>query len=199
VVLKVASLQVLSLILRGFELPGGEAVAVTGASGAGKSLVLRALADLIPNEGEVELDGRLRDDMSGPEWRKLVTYVAATPGWWEERVKDHFNDLVAAKELAAEFLLPEGIFTSPIAHLSTGEQQRLVLIRALVQHPDVLLLDEPTSGLDAHATAKVEKHLEGFLQAGGSLMFVTHDGEQAKRLAKRALFIHDNLIEERSL
>jgi len=199
VVLKVSSLQVLSLILRDFELPAGEAVAVTGASGAGKSLVLRALADLIPNEGEVEFEGQSRDGMSGPQWRKLVTYVAATPGWWEERVEGHFSDIVEAKELAAEFLLPADIFTRPVAQLSTGEQQRLVLIRALVQSPAVLLLDEPTSGLDAVATAKVEKRLESFLQAGGALMFVTHDGEQAKRLAKRTLFIHDNLIEERSL
>jgi len=188
---------VLSLILRNFELSGGEAVAVTGASGAGKSLVLRALADLIPNEGEVSLDGRSRGEMSGPEWRKLVTYVAATPGWWEERVQDHFENISYAKELAMEFLLPENIFMSPVAQLSTGEQQRLVLIRALIQSPTVLLLDEPTSSLDAQATIKVEKCLKKFLKAGGALMFVTHDAEQVKRLAKRALYIHDNIIEER--
>jgi UDP-glucose/iron transport system ATP-binding protein len=198
-VLRVSSLHILSLKLRDFDLPAGEAVAVTGASGAGKSLVLRAISDLIPNQGEVVLEDQNRDGMSGPEWRRLVTYVAATPGWWEERVQDHFSDLVQAKELAAEFLLPQDIFTNPVAQLSTGEQQRLVLIRAMVQRPKVLLLDEPTSGLDAHATATVEKRLEVFLQDGGSLLFVTHDGEQAKRLARRALHINNNLIEEQSL
>ncbi len=195
--LKVSSLQVLSLILQDFELSAGEAVAVTGASGAGKSLVLRALADLIPNEGEVSLDGRSRGEMSGPEWRRLVTYVAATPGWWEERVQDHFENITDAKELAKEFLLPDNIFSNPVAQLSTGEQQRLVLIRALIQSPPVLLLDEPTSGLDAQATAKVEARLKTFLKDGGSLMFVTHDAEQARRLAKRTLYIHDNIVEER--
>ncbi len=196
---KVVSLNILSLILQGFELRGGEAVAVTGASGAGKSLVLRGLADLIPNEGEMSLDGRSREAMSGPEWRRLVTYVAATPGWWAERVGDHFSDLSQAKKLAVEFLLPEDIFASPVAQLSTGEQQRLVLIRALIQHPRVLLLDEPTSGLDGEATAKVEARLSRFLQDGGSVLFVTHDGEQARRLAKRSLHIENSQIEEQVL
>lgn len=194
--LKVSFLKIFSLILRDFELPGGEAVAVTGASGAGKSLILRALADLIPNEGEVSLDGKLRSEMSGPDWRRLVTYVAATPGWWAEYVCDHFSDLAPAKELAEEFLLPGNIFASPVAQLSTGEQQRLVLIRALVHSPKVLLLDEPTSGLDAEATAMVEKRLKTFLQAGGSVLFVTHDRQQARRLAMRALHICNNMIEE---
>ena len=197
--LKITSLKILSLVLRNFELPAGEAVAVTGASGAGKSLVLRGIADLIPNQGEVSLDDRSRAAMSGPEWRRLVTYVAATPGWWAERAEDHFSDLAQAKELSVEFLLPEDIFVSPVAQLSTGEQQRLVLIRALVQGPKVLLLDEPTSGLDGEATMKVEKRLNRFLQDGGSVLFVTHDVEQAKRLAKRRLHIADGHIEERIL
>ena len=197
--LKVSFLKIFSLILREFELYDGEAVAITGASGAGKSLILRALADLIPNQGKVSLDGRQRSGMSGPEWRRLVTYVAAAPGWWAEVVGDHFNDLAPATELAREFLLPEEIFASPVAQLSTGEQQRLVLIRTLVQSPKVLLLDEPTSGLDVTATAMVEKRLKTFLQAGGSMLFVTHDREQARRLATRALHIHDNTIKEVAL
>jgi len=198
-VLKIISLKILFLKLQNFKLPDGEAVAVTGASGAGKSLVLRGLADLLPNVGDMSLDGVSRADMSGPEWRRLVTYVAATPGWWAERVEDHFSDLAQAKELAVEFLLPENIFMAPVAQLSTGEQQRLVLIRALVQGPKVLLLDEPTSGLDGQATAKVELHLNRFLQDGGSVLFVTHDNAQAKRLAKRSLHIEDGQIEEQVL
>ena len=197
--LKITSLKILFLLLQNFELRDGEAVAVTGASGAGKSLVLRGIADLIPNEGDMSLEDRSRAGMSGPEWRRLVTYVAATPGWWAERVEDHFSDLAQAKKLAVEFLLPENIFASPVAQLSTGEQQRLVLIRALVQGPKVLLLDEPTSGLDGRATAKVEARLNMFLQHGGSVLFVTHDGEQARRLAKRSLHIENSQIEEQVL
>lgn len=174
-------------------------MAVTGASGAGKSLVLRGLADLIPNQGEITLGDLSRCDVSGPEWRALVTYVASTPGWWAEYVGEHFSDISAARELAEEFLLPGDIFASPIAQLSTGEQQRLVLIRAMVQHPTVLLLDEPTSGLDGQATARVEKQLKVFLHAGGSILFVTHDPGQAKRLATCALHITDGSIEEQPL
>jgi len=198
-VLKIISLNIVFLKLQDFDLHDGEAVAVTGASGAGKSLILRGIADLIPNEGEMSLEGLNRAGMSGPDWRRLVTYVAATPGWWAERVGDHFSDLACAKELAVEFLLPEDIFASPVAQLSTGEQQRLVLIRALVQYPKVLLLDEPTSGLDGEATARVEERLHKFLQDGGSVLFITHDDEQVRRLAQRSLHIVDGQIEERVL
>ncbi len=197
--LKVISLKVFSLVLQDFELPAGQAVAVTGASGAGKSLVLRAVADLIPNDGEITLFGEARETMSGPDWRRLVTYVSATPGWWGVRVKDHFLDLKEAQKLALALLLPEDIFSAPVAQLSTGEQQRLALIRALVQSPKVLLLDEPTSGLDAEATKQVEKCLLRFLHDGGSLLFVTHDIAQANRLAKRSLHILGNQIEEKQL
>ena len=66
-----------------FSLSAGEAIAVRGASGAGKTLLLRAVADLDPNEGLVTLDGRDRSAIPGPEWRRLVGYVPAEPGWWK--------------------------------------------------------------------------------------------------------------------
>ena len=57
---------------------------MVGPSGSGKSLFLRALADLDPNEGDLRLDGESREAMSGPQWRRRVTYVAGESGWWDD-------------------------------------------------------------------------------------------------------------------
>ncbi|RMD61177.1 MAG: ATP-binding cassette domain-containing protein, partial [Alphaproteobacteria bacterium] len=81
------------------DVDDGEAVAVLGPSGAGKSLFLRAIADLDPNQGTVSLDGRTRDSMPAPRWRRLVTYLPAEPGWWGERPAELFPDPTAARAL----------------------------------------------------------------------------------------------------
>lgn len=65
-----------------FDLRAGESIAVRGPSGGGKTLLLRALADLDPNDGKVDLEGRDRTTMSGPGWRRQVGYLPAEPGWW---------------------------------------------------------------------------------------------------------------------
>src|SRR5437762_11925398 len=73
-----------------FTLSATECIAVKGPSGAGKTLLLRAIADLDPNQGVVTLDGRDRSTIAAPEWRRLVGYVPAEPGWWAETVGEHF-------------------------------------------------------------------------------------------------------------
>jgi ABC-type iron transport system FetAB ATPase subunit len=70
-----------------FELRDCECIALQRPSGAGKSLLLRAIADLDPNEGTVKLDGTLRETVRAPLWRKQVTYLAAEPGWWADTVQ----------------------------------------------------------------------------------------------------------------
>src|SRR6202035_6194721 len=71
-------------------LGNGACAAITGPSGSGKSLFLRMLADLDPNEGEVWLNGRERGSMPAPEWRKQATYVSAESGSWDATVIEHF-------------------------------------------------------------------------------------------------------------
>ncbi|MCB1757825.1 MAG: ATP-binding cassette domain-containing protein, partial [Gammaproteobacteria bacterium] len=73
-----------------FSLEKGESIVVTGPSGAGKSLLLRAIADLDPNQGEVCLDGRERKTYSACEWRRRVVYLPAESGWWAADVGAHF-------------------------------------------------------------------------------------------------------------
>ncbi len=166
---------------------GAECVAVTGPSGAGKSLFLRMIADLDPNQGEVWLDGRERRSWSAPEWRRLVVYNAAEPGWWAERVADHFPGrlLDRARDLAPRLDLAPALLDAPVARLSTGERHRLALIRALALDPPVLLLDEPTGALDSETGARVEVLLAERLAVGMALIMVTHTPAQAERMGRQ--------------
>jgi ABC-type iron transport system FetAB ATPase subunit len=167
-----------------------ECLALTGPSGAGKSLLLRAIADLDPNSGQVALDGRPRETMPAPAWRRSVALVPAESGWWADRVGDHLPEaLPGTKNLAgllADVGLPDAL-TWSVARLSTGERQRLAIVRALCLEPDVLLLDEPTASLDEAATARVEALVRAFLERGKAVVIVTHDRRQAERLAGRIL------------
>ncbi len=174
-----------------FTLTGGQAMAVMGPSGAGKSLLLRALADLDPSEGEVSLDGDNREAIAAPEWRKRVAYIAAESGWWADDVGQHFEDPEAAAKLLAAVNLNEGALTWPISRLSTGEKQRLSLIRTLIQKPRVLLLDEPTSALDDDSRTRVEELIRSRVADGVSLVIVTHDRLQAERLGARIFNLKD--------
>jgi ABC-type iron transport system FetAB ATPase subunit len=180
-----------------FALRPGECVSVAGKSGAGKSVLLRMVADLDPHQGDALLDGAACSGMPAPRWRRMVTYVAAESGWWSERVEAHFSPGTDFPALLAAVGIPDEAWTWPVARLSTGERQRLALLRALNPENRVLLLDEPTSGLDAENTGLVEVLLRGRLSTGSAILLVTHDPEQAIRMASRHLEVRDGqLVEE---
>ena len=182
-----------------FELHSGECVALQGPSGSGKTLLLRALADLDPNTGEVTLDGTSRESMPAPLWRKRVTYVAAEPGWWGETVREHFESWVQASRLLERVGLPHSCGDWPITRLSTGERQRLGLVRALMLPSCILLLDEPTSALDPETTSAVEALIGEKQAAGTGVLWASHDVAQVQRVASRLLVICEGRLEERSL
>lgn len=160
-------------------------VAITGASGSGKSLLLRMIADLDVNEGQVWLDGTERASFPAPDWRRRVAYLAAESGWWSERVADHFLELGAARALASRLDLKPELFDGTVLRLSTGEKQRLAMVRTLLLHPPVLLLDEPTGALDENSQLLVELVLRECLDAGTAILIVTHSLPQVARLATR--------------
>jgi phosphate-transporting ATPase len=180
-----------------FDLQDGECVALQGPSGVGKTLLLRSIADLDPNEGAVKLDGILRDAIPAPAWRRRVTYLAAEPGWWSDTVQDHFAAWEDALPLVARLGLPDDCGAWSVQRLSTGERLRLGLARALMLRSRVLLLDEPTSALDPAAAAAVEGVIAERISGGTSVLWTTHDGAQARRVGTRIFVMRpDGGIEE---
>jgi ABC-type iron transport system FetAB ATPase subunit len=180
-----------------FSLGRGECVSVAGKSGAGKSVLLRMVADLDPHDGDVMLDDQPCSGMPAPRWRLMVTYVAAESGWWDERVATHFPPDTDFAALFPSVGIPAEAATWPVSRLSTGERQRLALLRALGPLNRVLLLDEPTSGLDAQSTSLVEAVLRARLATGTAILLVTHDPEQAARMASRHFVVQEGKLMER--
>lgn len=161
----------------------GDCHAVMGPSGSGKSVLLRLIADLDPGHGTAALRGVERSRMSGAQWRRQVVYCQAEAGWWHEQVAPHFPDSKAAIPIMERLGLSAEKLDAMVHELSTGERQRLGLIRALLLRPPVLLLDEPTAALDAQATLRVEQEIQACLRAGAAVLWVTHSAEQARRMA----------------
>jgi ABC-type iron transport system FetAB ATPase subunit len=147
------------------------------------------IADLDPNEGDVLLDGANRRSFSPPAWRRQVVYNPAESGWWHDLVADHFrgDTLAFARGMLPRLALAAATFHSQVVHLSTGERQRMALIRAFALQSPVLLLDEPTGALDPDSTDLVEVVLRERLATGTAILMVTHSTAQAERLGRRHL------------
>ena len=181
-----------------FTLRAGECIAIQGPSGAGKSVLLRMLADLDPHEGEALLDGRAASAMPAQEWRARVLYQAAELAWWEPTAGAHFhaNESGFVDAALAALGLDAAILGSDIERLSTGERQRLALVRSLARQPAVLLLDEPTAALDPQAVTRAEALLRASLADGMAILIVTHSSEQARRLAQRCFRLEQGRLVE---
>ncbi len=189
--LRVEHLQAGMLPPLTFEVAAGECLAVEGPSGAGKTLLLRAIADLDPATGQVFVNGAERNEMPAPQWRRHVRYCAAEPAWWSDTPRDAFKGAPAgrAERLLRSLGLDAAVLDRTVAALSTGERQRLALARALLDEPQVLLLDEPTAALDPQSAAHVEELIKYQTLAGRSAVLVSHDRGQIERLAHARLLL----------
>jgi ABC-type iron transport system FetAB ATPase subunit len=174
----------------------GEIVTLRGASGSGKTLLLRAIADLDPHEGEVFLGGVARSAMSGPQWRRRVRFAAAEAAWWGERVGDHFRAPDKAAAMAIDVGIAAACMDWAVARLSTGEKQRLGFLRAIEDCPKVLFLDEPTAALDEGAERLVEGMIQRLQRQSAAIILITHSDTQAARLADRRYVIEGGRVRE---
>jgi ABC-type iron transport system FetAB ATPase subunit len=172
-----------------FEVAAHECLAIEGPSGSGKTRLLRAIADLDAAEGYVYLEGAERREVPGPEWRRRVRYASAEPAWWGVSAREHFPETAKLDRLLSAVGLEAGLLDRPIAQLSTGERQRLGLVRAIADEPRVLLLDEPTSALDTQAAALAEELIKFQILAGRLVILVSHNPQQVKRLAHTRLVL----------
>jgi len=179
-----------------FELAAGACLAVLGPSGSGKSLLLRMICDLDPNSGDAYVDGASRAQMSAPEWRAKVVYQPAEAAWWEPTAAAHFSppQMARVRELLPQLKLSPSLLDTEISRLSTGERQRMALIRSLARAPRVLLLDEPTAALDEESIAATETLLQAELERGLSIILVTHSEQQATRLCQRTLRMRERQL-----
>lgn len=174
-----------------FEVAVGQCVCIHGESGSGKTLLLRAIADLDENSGDLSVDGQPRNQLAANAWRQLVTYLPAESHWWEETVADHFvtdNPEYTALALAAD------IGNWSVQRLSTGERQRLSLLRALDHQPKVLLMDETTANLDEENTRRVEKLVGEKLAEGLAVIWVSHSQAQRQRIADASWMIENGRL-----
>jgi putative ABC transport system ATP-binding protein len=177
------------------EIHGG-ATAIVGPSGSGKSTLLRLLNRLAdPDAGEIYYRGEPLSGYDPLVLRREVSLVPQLPALREGTVESNLRYAaeLAGKELDAARCLGhaglDAIFAErDVSKLSVGEQQRVMLARALAQDPQVLLLDEPTSALDHDARDAIEATLTQLgRELDISLILVSHDPEQARRLAEQAV------------
>jgi putative ABC transport system ATP-binding protein len=178
------------------------ATALLGPSGSGKSTILRLLNRLAdPDDGVVLMHGDDVRDEDVLELRRRAVLVpqlpAPLPGTVAENVR--YGPSLLARTVEVEPLLDRAGLDASYAdrdasQLSVGEQQRVMLARALALDPEVLLLDEPTSALDEDARDEIERTLLE-LRERVSIVLVTHDGAQAQRLTTRTVRIRDGRAE----
>ncbi len=183
-------------------LQPGECVGLSGESGSGKTRLLRALADLDEHSGTLVLNDNLCESGCAHLWRKRVALLPAESQWWHDRVGQHFciahdnNGSDCLDDKATERLgFSREVMNWQVTRCSSGEKQRLSLLRILVNRPQVLLLDEPTANLDPEKARCVEQLVADYLQAEQACcIWVSHSAEQLQRVASRRFVIADGAL-----
>ncbi|MCL6515878.1 phosphate ABC transporter ATP-binding protein PstB [Alicyclobacillus sp.] len=208
------------LTLKGIdmELEANRATAIIGPSGCGKSTFIRCLNRLhetVPHsrvEGEIRLGDEDLYRMDPVDVRRVVGMVFQKANPFPmmsifdnvalalrlngiRRKRELFERVEKSLRMAALWDEVKDRLRDPATALSGGQQQRLCIARALAMEPDVLLMDEPTSALDPGSTLRVEELIEA-LKSSYTIVIVTHNMQQAARVADRtAFFLNGELIE----
>ncbi len=204
---KVNNSRVRTQIISGLDLEvqSGELITVMGPSGSGKSTLLRLINRLSESDsGIILLNGKDTRDYDPLELRRKIGMVFQVPIMFRGSVRDNialgmklWGSYTDIEVLARDTGIPEALLDADALPLSVGEKQRVCIARALANQPEVLLLDEPTSSLDAVTAEKVEGLLLGMCRERGlTMLWVTHDREQAKRIGGRKFLLRDGRLEE---
>src|SRR3954470_4544347 len=212
-------------VLKGVSLSAaiGDVISILGASGSGKSTMLRCINMLeVPDAGEVAIAGEviaLKEDRRGrmcpadrsqvDRIRSKVAMVFQSFNLWShltvlENVIEapvHVQKRPKAEAIAeAEALLAKvGIADKRDhypSHLSGGQQQRAAIARALAMRPQVMLFDEPTSALDPELVGEVLRVMRALAEEGRTMLVVTHEMGFARDVSSRVVFLHQGVVEE---
>ncbi|MDI9644197.1 MAG: phosphate ABC transporter ATP-binding protein [Candidatus Verstraetearchaeota archaeon] len=197
-------------VLRGvtFAVEKGIIFSIMGPSGSGKTTLLRLLDGLeFPDSGEIYVGGKRLTMESAPKIRANVGAVFQSPVMFDASVYDNvafslrFRGFPASAikknvEEALKIVQLEDEAKRNALTLSGGEAQRVALARVLVYNPELILLDEPTANLDPSNSMIIESVLREARSEGKTVVLVTHNIFQAKRLAdKMALLLAGEMIE----
>lgn len=188
-----------------FHIEPGEMVFLTGRSGAGKSTVLRMLSLVArPSRGKVFVDGTALASIGRrgiPKLRRGIGMVFQDHRLLLDRsvfenvalplqIRGMARDEIAKRVRAAldKVSLLDKERAAP-ATLSTGEQQRVGIARALVAKPPLIIADEPTGNLDPQLSMEIMQLFAEFQQVGTTVLIASHDLHQIKRMNKRVLVL----------
>jgi len=176
-----------------FELNDAETATLSGVSGSGKTRLLRAVADLDLNSGDVRLDGVSREAIDPCTWRQRVAYLPSESRWWARTVGEHFHNPASVRFDRLGF--DGSVAGWRVERLSSGERQRLAVLRLLENEPRVLLLDEPTANLDVQSIERVEVLLMDYIRdTQAACLWVTHAPDQVARIAAQRLLLDNGRI-----
>ncbi len=207
--------EVVTSVLKGvsFEINDGEFVAIMGSSGSGKSTLMYLLGFLdMPTSGEYYFEGhdtlKLDDDKLAEFRSEKVGFIFQSYNLLQRTsVLDnvllpttylHNCNLKEAESNAVKLLKRVGLghrLNHRPNQLSGGEQQRVAIVRALVNNPRLVLADEPTGNLDSHSGEEIMEILQSLNKEGRTIIMVTHE-EYTAECAKRILHIKDGMILE---
>ncbi len=191
-----------------FEIENGEFVSLLGPSGCGKSSTMRSISGLEEiTSGTISFDGKPVNDIR-PRDRNVamafetyalyptlnvyenIAFPLRSAKWSNERVDEKVREISDRMEL-------ESIMTNMPAELSGGQAQRVGLARALVREPAVFLLDEPISHLDTRQRYRMRQFIKHIhMELGYTMIYVTHDQEEAMALADRIIIMHEGVIRQ---
>ena len=193
-----------------FVIDKGEFVFVVGASGSGKSTVIRLLLkELEPTPGRIIVGGRdlgrlsrrkvpmLRRNVGCvfQDFKLLPNRTAAENVAYALKVQGESRTAIRSK-------VPEVLGMVGLSHkmnsypdeLSGGEQQRVSIARAFVNHPPLLVCDEPTGNLDPDTSVGIMQLLYRINRAGTTILMVTHDREMVDKMRKRVIALEEGVL-----
>ncbi len=184
-----------------FTITPGEAIALWGANGAGKTTVIRSLLGLLSAEGELKVNG-FDAQKQGKKARAAIGYVPQELAFYDDlSARDtlrFYASIKGASPKRVDLVLEEvGLVEhghKNVSALSGGMKQRLALASALLANPPLLILDEPTSNLDTAARDDFIKLLQFQKEQGKTLLFTSHRLEDVEMLASRVLVLENGKL-----
>ena len=199
----------LVLDIQSISVERGEVLAIVGPNGAGKSTLFLVLARLLKaSQGQIFFLGKLMNSFPSLEYRRQIALILQEPLLMDMSVYE--NAAIGLKFRGSpKSQIEEGVkhwlnrlgvahlSQRPARKLSGGEAQRVSLARAFVLQPELLLLDEPFTALDAPTRIRLLEDLKSVLnETGMTTIFITHDLQEALKLATRMAVMLDGRIEQ---